>query len=63
LTNQIIIDKIEIGFTVNYLELNRKTWSDKKEMDGDNRSLRHNSSGNDSGVIGKQIHQNPLNLF
>ncbi|CAB4428041.1 unnamed protein product [Rhizophagus irregularis] len=35
----------EIGFTLNYLELNRKTWSDKKETEGDNCSLlRHNSS-------------------
>ncbi|RIA86790.1 hypothetical protein C1645_828756 [Glomus cerebriforme] len=41
----------EIGFTIDYLEVNRRTWNDKKDTDGDNRSLRHNSSGNDSGVI------------
>ncbi|CAG8571466.1 11358_t:CDS:10 [Funneliformis caledonium] len=42
----------EMNFTVTFLESNRKTWSDKKKNAGtDNRPSRHNSSGNDSGVI------------
>ncbi|GBC09025.1 hypothetical protein RclHR1_08560001 [Rhizophagus clarus] len=36
----------EIEFTLRYLELNRKTWNDKKETESDNCSLRHNGSVN-----------------
>ncbi|RHZ67223.1 hypothetical protein Glove_302g37 [Diversispora epigaea] len=41
----------EMGFCLPYIEENKKSWRECIEEDGDGRILRHNSSGNDSGVI------------
>ncbi|CAG8564936.1 9029_t:CDS:2, partial [Acaulospora colombiana] len=41
----------EMSFSLKYLENNRKSWQECKNVSVNDRSHRHNSSGNDSGVI------------
>ncbi|CAG8559561.1 7165_t:CDS:10 [Diversispora eburnea] len=41
----------EMGFCLPYIEENKKSWRECIEEEDDGRILRHNSSGNDSGVL------------
>lgn len=58
---------IEMEFCLPYIEANKKSWREYAEEEGGDRMLRHNSSGNDSGVIGKQpsvlLYINSLYIF